>query len=48
MKDIKINHQFTLKELLLRIKKIGMDSKTYDLAYVYMMHKINEYLEMIE
>jgi hypothetical protein len=48
MKNIKINHEFTLKWLLESIKKSGIDCSSYEDGYKAMQREIYKYLGMIE
>jgi hypothetical protein len=53
MKNIKINHDFTLKEILESIKDAGYDeymkiNNTKVEGYNAMKNKIDEYLDMIK
>ena len=48
MKNIKINHEFTLKEILQVIKKCGHYNGSLNQSRDNMLNKINEYLRMIE
>ena len=48
MKNVKINHEFTLKEILECIKSDGDVHSDYVPAYKAMYKKIKFFLEMIE
>lgn len=48
MKDVIIQHNYKLSEILEAIKKEGKKTNSYEIAYCSMINKINEFLEIIK